>query len=322
MLSFLRGYAVAVLEDAASESSADGSPPVGVEVVAGDLMHVSEVMSNTPSLDQVMTDDTVPTAARRAVAGDLLASRIVPPALRIVERAILIERADNLLPALGDLAEQALLFFDLGPDQFEVEEPVLGRIGTRNFASGYAAAVLEDVRNVADLEEIEQELFAFARAVESNDRLRAALADSSRPLGDRRKLISDLLGGRSNPVTVRLARAAVHGRSRGPAGALEWMAERVAEARGWRVARVMTAPRYRRGRAHSARQCARGAHRQSGRAVRDRGRRVAWRSGHHRREPARGRKRTTQTRPALRGAARLGLPRNGDELTDATSNGS
>ncbi len=241
MLSFLRGYAVAVLEDAASESSADGSPPVGVEVVAGDLMHVSEVMSNTPSLDQVMTDDTVPTAARRAVAGDLLASRIVPPALRIVERAILIERADNLLPALGDLAEQALLFFDLGPDQFEVEEPVLGRIGTRNFASGYAAAVLEDVRNVADLEEIEQELFAFARAVESNDRLRAALADSSRPLGDRRKLISDLLGGRSNPVTVRLARAAVHGRSRGPAGALEWMAERVAEARGWRVARVMTA---------------------------------------------------------------------------------
>ncbi len=214
MLNFLRGYAVAVLENAASGSSADGSPPVGVEDVARDLGAVSEMMSRTSSLVEVMTDEMVPTAARRAVADDLLASRVVPPALRIVERAIVVERADNLLPALSELAELALQFFELGADQFAAEEPILGRVGARHVASGYAAAVLEDVRNLADLEEIEQELFTFARAVESNDRLRAALADSSRPIGDRRQLISDVLGGRSNPVTVRLARAAMHSRSR------------------------------------------------------------------------------------------------------------
>lgn len=163
MLSFLRGYALAVLENAASGSPADGAPPVGVESVAADLGAVYEMMSRTPSLGEVMTDEMIPTAARIAVADDLLASRIVPPALRILKRAILVERADSLFPAMSELAEQALQFFELGPDQFEVEEPVLGRVGTRHFASGYAAAVLEDVRNVGDLEEIEQELFTFAR---------------------------------------------------------------------------------------------------------------------------------------------------------------
>jgi F0F1-type ATP synthase delta subunit len=240
MLTFLRGYAVAVFQNSAFPSS-DGAPPVGMENVARDLMQVSQVMSSTPSLDQVMTDDMVPTAARRAVADDLLAARIVPPALRILARSIVVERADNLLTALSEVAELALLFADLGPEQFEAQEPLLGRIGARHVASGYAAAVLEDVRTVADLEAIEHELFSFAGAIESNDKLRAALADSSRPVGDRRQLISDLLNGRADPVTVRLARAAMHSRTRDPRGTIEWMAERVAEARGWRVARVSTA---------------------------------------------------------------------------------
>jgi F0F1-type ATP synthase delta subunit len=240
MLTILRGYALAVFQNAAS-GSADGAPPVGVETVAGDLRQVSEVMSSTPSLDQVMTDDMVPTAARRAVADDLLASRIVPPALRVVERAIAVERPDNLLPALNDLAELALLIADLGHEQFEAQEPLVGRGAARHIASGYAAAVLEDVSSVAELEEIELELFVFAAAIKSNDRLRAALADSSRRVGDRRKLISDVLSGRANPVMVRLARAALHSRTRDPEGAIESMAELVAEARGWRVARVSTA---------------------------------------------------------------------------------
>jgi F-type H+-transporting ATPase subunit delta len=183
----------------------------------------------------------VPSAARRAVAHELLVSRIVPSALRIAERVIVTERADGLLPALNDLAELALTFLDLGPLEFEAQEPLFGRLGARHVASGYAAAVLEDVRTVADLEQIEDELFRFARTVDSNDVLRSALADSSRPVADRRRLIADLLDGRANPVTVRLARAALHSRTRDPSGALDWMAEIVAEARGWRVARVSSA---------------------------------------------------------------------------------
>jgi len=206
-----------------------------------DLRGVSEVMSRTPVLVQAMTDEMVPVNARRAVANELLVSRIGPQALRMVERAIAMERADALLPALSELAEVALLFEDLGPEQFEADEPLRGRVGSRHIASGYATSGPGGRRERGGARDIEEQLFAFARTVDSNHVLRSALADSSRPVGDRRKLISDLLNGRASPVTIRLAGASLHSRTRDPSGALEWMAERVAEARGWRVARVSTA---------------------------------------------------------------------------------
>ena len=211
-------------------------------------------MSRTPSLVQVMTDEMVPAIARRSVASELLVSRIVPPALRIVERTIVIERADSLLPGLSEVADLAMLFVDLGPEQFEVEEPLLGRVGARHFASGYATAVLEDVQTVTELEQVEEQLFAFARAVDSSNVLRSALADSSRPVGDRRGLISDLLGGRADPVTVRLARASLQSRTRDPSGALEWMAERVAEAAWLAGGPRLDRARSRRQRTHCARR--------------------------------------------------------------------
>jgi F-type H+-transporting ATPase subunit delta len=236
METSLRGYALAVLENAASDTASGGAAEV-----ARDLREVSEVIATTSALAQLVTDEVVPANARRAVVEDLLSERIVAPALRIVLRAIATEHADGLLSVLGELAELARQFVDLGPAQFEAEEVLFGRIAARNLATGYAAAVFEDQPAVSDLEEIEDELFRFARMVQSNDALKGALADSSRPIGDRRQLISSLLAGRATPATVRLARAAIHGRSRDPVGVFDWMAERAAEARGWRVARVSAA---------------------------------------------------------------------------------
>jgi F-type H+-transporting ATPase subunit delta len=236
METSLRGYALAVLENAASDTASGG-----VAEVARDLREVSEVISTTSALAQLVTDEMVAANARRAVVEDLLSERIVAPALRIVLRAISTEHADGLLSVLGELAELARQYVDLGPAQFEAEEVLFGRIAARNLATGYAVAVFEDQPAVSDLEEIEDELFRFARTVQSSDALKGALADSSRPIGDRRQLISSLLAGRATPAAVRLARAAIHGRSRDPVGVFDWMAERAAEARGWRVARVSAA---------------------------------------------------------------------------------
>ena len=59
------------------------------------------------------------------------------------------------------------------------EEEVLGRTGSRNRVSGYAAAVFETV-TIAELEEIEDQLFRFARTVEANRRLRVPSATAIR----------------------------------------------------------------------------------------------------------------------------------------------
>ena len=236
METSLRGYANAVLQNASADESSGG-----LEAVARDLRQISDVTAETPALAQAVTDEIIPKSARRAIFQDLFSEKVVPPALRIVSRAAWVEHADGLLSVLGELAELAIQLVDLGPAQFEAEEHLFGRVGARKLASGYATAVFEDQPAVADIEEIEDELFRLARAVQSSDALRSALSDSGRPIGDRRRLISDLLDGRARPATVRLARAALHGRSRDPVGSIDWMAERAAEARGWRVARVSAA---------------------------------------------------------------------------------
>jgi F0F1-type ATP synthase delta subunit len=230
----LRGYAIAVLQNAVA---VDG----GADAVARDLRQVTDAISESANLAQVLTDVMIPAQARRAVTDDLLSGRITAAALRLVSQAIASERADGLLSVLGELAELALHFAEFGSVEFEEDEPLFGRVGARRLAAGYATAVLEDVSDSSELEAIEGELFSFSRTVGSSDGLRSALADSSRPIGDRRRLISDLLDGKARPVAIRLARAAIQGRSRDPQGSLDWMAERVAEERGWRVARVSSA---------------------------------------------------------------------------------
>lgn len=232
----LRGYALAVLEIIPSDAGPGGRP-----AVARDLRQISDVSAQTGPLTRVITDEMVPRNARRAVMTDLFSDKVAAPALRIVSRAVLGLHADDVLSVLGELAELADQLVELGPAQFEAEEELFGRVAARRLAAGYAAAVFEDQQAVSDIEEIEDELFRFARTVESSDHLRSALSDSSRPIADRRRLTADLLDGRARPATIRLARACLHGRSRDPVGALDWMAERAAEARGWRVARVSAA---------------------------------------------------------------------------------
>jgi F0F1-type ATP synthase delta subunit len=232
----LRGYAIAVLQNAESDPSSGGA-----SAVARDLRQVSDVTARTPNLAQVITDETVSSRARRAIADDLFAGRVVVAAARLVDKSIALEHADGLLSVLIELADTAVDFANLGWQEFEAEEVLLGRLAARKLAAGYAACVFEDVAEVSELQRTEEDLFAFARVIRANDRLRFALSDSSRPVGDRRELISSLLHAKVGAVTIRLARAALFGRSRDPAGSIEWMAERAAEARGWRVARVMSA---------------------------------------------------------------------------------
>ena len=105
---------------------------------------------------------------------------------------------------------------------------------------GYAAAVYESL-TVAQLEEIEDQLFRFARTVESNRGLRGALGDRDLPVSVRQSVVADLLT-RALPATARVVAYAVRaGRARDIVSTLDALVEDAARTRGWRVARVSAA---------------------------------------------------------------------------------
>jgi F-type H+-transporting ATPase subunit delta len=229
----LRGYATALIGDLTRD-------PVGREI-ADDLTAVAHLVSRTNDLAVVLTDFTVPRAARRAVLDDLLASRVHPKALRLALKTVETERADELPTSLHELYELALHMNELGPAELLAEEPIVTRGAWRDFASGYSAAVFEELGDTSELENIEDEIFRFSRIVESSPALRNALSDPSRSTEDRERLVSGLLEGKVSASTLRIVQIPLMGHVRDFVGALDWLAEQAAQERGWRVARVRTA---------------------------------------------------------------------------------
>jgi F-type H+-transporting ATPase subunit delta len=86
-------------------------------------------------------------------------------------------------------------------------------VDTRTLA--YAEALFGVARSEGNLGEVEDELFRFARTLESSDELRTTLTDAALPVSRRQQIVEDLLGGRANPVTTSLLSMVVGtGRSR------------------------------------------------------------------------------------------------------------
>ena len=231
----LQGYLAAVGEQLAE---------AGVLTDAADeLEAVAESVESHAGLMRVISDTSVPAAARRGVLADLLAGKVRPEVADLVTRASVVLPAAELTTALHWLATQLRLVAEHGAEQaaHPVAEQVLGLLASRHRVAGYAAAVLAEV-STDELSEIEDELFRFARTVESHRDLRVALGDRDLPVGVRLGVVDDLLGGRSSTATGRLVRYTVRGgRARDIVGTLDMLVEEVARARGWRVARVRSA---------------------------------------------------------------------------------
>jgi F-type H+-transporting ATPase subunit delta len=75
---------------------------------------------------------------------------------------------------------------------------------TDDRSHAYAEALLAVALSEGNLAEVEDELFRFARVLESNDELRTTLTDAQIPASRRQQIVEDLLGGRANPVTTAL----------------------------------------------------------------------------------------------------------------------
>lgn len=232
MRHFLRGYVTAVVGESARQD-------LGARL-AEELNAVAHLVSRTGELAVVLTDFGVPVSARRAVLQDLLESRVHPVTLRVALRAVQSERADELPTVLHDVYELVHRLHDLAPGQLRAEEPVGGRTAWRDYASGFATAVFEGLET-GDIEEVEDELFRFARIVESHPELRSGLSDPASPLSARRHLLDTLLQGKVRPATLELVSVVLEGHVRDIVMSLDWLVEQAAKARGWRVARVRAA---------------------------------------------------------------------------------
>ena len=106
----------------------------------------------------------------------------------------------------------------------------------------YANALFEVARAEGATAEVEDELFRFARTVESEDRLREALTDQRVPVERRQGIVEDLLGNRAHPVTASLVSFVVgSGRARDLPAIIDRLVEMATAERQREVAEVRTA---------------------------------------------------------------------------------
>ena len=107
---------------------------------------------------------------------------------------------------------------------------------------GYARALFEVARAEGTLDEVEDELFRFARSYESSDALRNALTDEMVPAAKRQAIVEDLLGGRATPTTTQLVSMVVgSGRGRDLPAIIDNLVKRASSAKNLEVAEVRSA---------------------------------------------------------------------------------
>jgi F-type H+-transporting ATPase subunit delta len=107
---------------------------------------------------------------------------------------------------------------------------------------GYARALFEVARAEGTLDEVEDELFRFARSFESSDELRTALTNELVPAAKRQAIVEDLLGGKATSTTTQLISMVVgSGRGRELPAIIDRLVQRAANSKNLEVAEVRSA---------------------------------------------------------------------------------
>ncbi len=107
---------------------------------------------------------------------------------------------------------------------------------------GYARGLFEIAKAEGTLDEVEDELFRFARSYESSDALRAALTDEQIPADRRQAIVETLLGGKATSTTTQLVSLVVgSGRGRELPAIIDRLVARASSSKDLEVAEVRTA---------------------------------------------------------------------------------
>jgi F-type H+-transporting ATPase subunit delta len=228
MLAKLEGYAAARL------GSLDA---VALATVRGELSSLEQTVLGRADLRAVLTDTSIASASRGLIVHDLLSGKVHDVTLQVAVYAASNVPAQEVPHSLAELAIAARVLSQNGTYHLVG----LALLASRQRVAGYADALLDDI-DAQNFDEIEDELFRWARTVEGNVELRRLLLDRDADLAARLGTVQALLGSKVDSVTLALALFVISGgRSRDVVGTLDYLVDYVAGARDWRVARVHTA---------------------------------------------------------------------------------
>jgi len=111
-----------------------------------------------------------------------------------------------------------------------------------DLARGYAQALFQIAQAEGALEQVEDELFRFARILENETRLREALTDPSLAPEHRANMVTELLGNKVSPHTVNIIAFVVQqGRARELTKIIDSLVQLAAEERRKAIAEVRSA---------------------------------------------------------------------------------
>lgn len=191
--------------DAAIQQSGDAA------VLASELFAIADLLAKEGTLRRSMADPARPGSDRAGLLEGLLEGKVSPTAATLAGAVVAGRwtKPSDLVVAFEELGQEVLL------------------------ASAESAGVLE---------EVEDELFRFARLVERESTLALALSDPALPKEQKTLLLSSLLDGKAKPETVALIERTVNGRRSVPVDrALIALTEAAAKRRHRRIATVTAA---------------------------------------------------------------------------------
>jgi F-type H+-transporting ATPase subunit delta len=187
------------------------SSTAALRTLADELFDVAVVLGRERTLRRYLADPATSEENRTRLADTVFGGKVSDPVTRTLQDVVgsRWSRGADLLDAVETLARHAVL----------------------------AIAERDGV-----IEEVDDELFRFARTIGVEPRLRDLLADEGQPVDGRLGLLDGLVSGKVQPVTLQLLRQVVRlPRGRVLDALVERLAELAAERRGRSVAQVTAA---------------------------------------------------------------------------------
>ena len=225
MRESLRGYAQGILYLASRAGRQDQ--------VVDELREFNNLLVSQEMLAEVISDPSVPAKKRQAILGDLLVSKVDPLVIRLLQSFVGTEEPRSVLDAVGELVRLT---------SGEEISTLDGGFATVGRIAGYSQALLESIDGTGGLEQVEGELFRFARIVEFDLRLRRVLSGVGSDSRQRKLLVTALLSGKADEITLKIAEfAASTDRLRDFVEVLDSVVARAAMLRHRKVAVVQSA---------------------------------------------------------------------------------